>query len=192
VDDRLVGSDATATAAAVITGYWRMGFDSVAGWPAAPTSNFLSAVLDESAFYPTVLTPARVHSHFAASGAAPGPAVITGVTSGGTVSWTAPGAVGISAVTFGTNPSGAAQTISSPGPLDDGVWHHLVATLSPSGMVLYVDGLQAATSASTGAKSMSGSGAPGSTASPPGPRRRPRTFSRPPSTTRRSTRPLSR
>jgi hypothetical protein len=59
-------------------------------------------------------------------------------------------------VTFGTNPSGSAQTISSPSPLNDGVWHHLVATLAPSGMVLYVDGRLAASSASTGAKNMSG------------------------------------
>jgi hypothetical protein len=341
VDDQLVASDATATAAATITGYWRTGFDNLAAWPAAPTSNFFSGTVDEAAFYPVVLTPGQVHSHFTASGAAPGAATITGVTPAGTVSWTAPGSVGISPllsytvsasvasvvvqsvvvspattsttlgglvpgttytfkvtatnseastvssgvtatitgtpskytqavradgpslwyrldegsgttawdssgtvntgtyrgtvtlntagalggdstdtavlldgttgyvsssiqqsnptafsietwvkttsgsggmlvglgsgqtglsgttdrvlymtnggmVTFGTNPSGSAQTISSPGPLNDGVWHHLVATLSPTGMVLYVDGRQAASSASTGAKNMTG------------------------------------
>jgi hypothetical protein len=59
-------------------------------------------------------------------------------------------------VVFGANPSGTAQTISSPSALNDGVWHHLVATLSPSGMALYVDGRAAASSSATGARNMSG------------------------------------
>lgn len=35
---------------------------------------------------------------------------------------------------------GAARTINSPSPVNDGAWHHLVATLGPDGMRLYVDG----------------------------------------------------
>lgn len=40
---------------------------------------------------------------------------------------------------FGVYPN-AVRTVSSPGTYNDGQWHHVVATLSSGGMVLYVDG----------------------------------------------------
>ncbi|MDQ8003606.1 MAG: LamG-like jellyroll fold domain-containing protein [Pedobacter sp.] len=46
-------------------------------------------------------------------------------------------------VYFGVFP-GAVRTLASPTSLIDGQWHHAAATLSPSGMVLYIDGVQVA------------------------------------------------
>ncbi|WNV76401.1 PKD domain-containing protein [Geodermatophilus sp. DSM 44513] len=36
--------------------------------------------------------------------------------------------------------TGTRQSVSAPGSYNDGQWHHVVATLSPAGMALYVDG----------------------------------------------------
>lgn len=44
-------------------------------------------------------------------------------------------------VTFGVW-IGSASTVTSPQPLNDGQWHHIVATQGASGMALYVDGLR--------------------------------------------------
>jgi hypothetical protein len=40
---------------------------------------------------------------------------------------------------FGVYP-GSVQTIATPNPVTDGKWHYAVATLSPAGMMLYLDG----------------------------------------------------
>lgn len=59
---------------------------------------------------------------------------------------------------FGTHPS-AFNYLSSPAGVDyrDGNWHQVVATLSSSGSVLYIDGNQVATNATfTGGQNMSG------------------------------------
>ncbi|MGI3782898.1 MAG: PKD domain-containing protein, partial [Janthinobacterium lividum] len=40
--------------------------------------------------------------------------------------------------------SGTSRSITSPKTYNDGAWHHVVATLSSSGMVLYADGAKAA------------------------------------------------
>jgi hypothetical protein len=44
---------------------------------------------------------------------------------------------------FGVYPGGV-RTVSGNGTYNDGLWHHIVATLSSNGMVLYVDGLRVA------------------------------------------------
>lgn len=44
------------------------------------------------------------------------------------------------AVAFGVRPNQSRQAVISPGTYRDGSWHHAVATLSPEGMRLYVDG----------------------------------------------------
>ena len=43
-------------------------------------------------------------------------------------------------VMFGVYPASGRQTIESPAGLNDGEWHHVVATLNSEGMKLYVDG----------------------------------------------------
>jgi hypothetical protein len=41
-----------------------VGYDSLGGWAAHPTSNYLAATLDEVAVYTTTLTAARVAAHY--------------------------------------------------------------------------------------------------------------------------------
>jgi hypothetical protein len=65
VDGALQASDGQATGGEDFTGYWRVGGDSLGGWPDAPSSDFFSGDLDDVAVYPTVLTPARVAAHYA-------------------------------------------------------------------------------------------------------------------------------
>jgi PKD repeat protein len=43
-------------------------------------------------------------------------------------------------VLFGVKPDQTRQVVTSPGTYRDGAWHHAVASLSPAGMKLYVDG----------------------------------------------------
>jgi signal peptidase I len=54
------------------------------------------------------------------------------------------------------NWEGNAVTIASPAAVDDGRWHHAVATFGTAGMVLYLDGAQVATSNNNTAESYSG------------------------------------
>jgi signal peptidase I len=49
------------------TGSWRAGAESLTGWTAAPTTQFLSGTIDEVAVYTTVLTQARITAHFTAA-----------------------------------------------------------------------------------------------------------------------------
>lgn len=50
-------------------------------------------------------------------------------------------------ITFGVYPD-AVKTITSPASYNNGAWHHVVATLGPAGMALYVDGVLVASDAS--------------------------------------------
>ncbi len=52
--------------------------------------------------------------------------------------------------------NGTRYVLASPGAINDGRWHHLVGTLSGSGMAFYVDGVQVATNPANSAKSYSG------------------------------------
>ncbi len=65
VDNVLVASNATVTTAQNFPngGYWRVGGDTVAGWPSAPTSTYFAGSLDEVAIYGTALTAAQVTNH---------------------------------------------------------------------------------------------------------------------------------
>ena len=56
---------------------------------------------------------------------------------------------------FGVYP-GSYQTVTTTTGYADGAWHHMMATLGPAGMFLYVDGAPAASSTNTGAQSYSG------------------------------------
>lgn len=65
VDGALVGSRADATAAAVYTGWWRVGGDTLStSWPTRPTSTSLAGSLDEVAVYPAPLSAASVLAHY--------------------------------------------------------------------------------------------------------------------------------
>ena len=67
VDGVLVGKNGN-TAAQSYQGSWRVGGDNLSGWPNRPSSDFFTGLLDETAVYPKVLTPAQVANHYAAAG----------------------------------------------------------------------------------------------------------------------------
>ncbi|HEY5822528.1 MAG TPA: LamG domain-containing protein [Propionibacteriaceae bacterium] len=56
---------------------------------------------------------------------------------------------------FGINP-GTVQTITSASSYNDGAWHFVAATLGPSGMALYADGVSVGTNAATTAATNNG------------------------------------
>ncbi|MFF3330098.1 LamG-like jellyroll fold domain-containing protein [Streptomyces sp. NPDC002888] len=64
VDGVQAGSN-TVTTALNTTGFWRVGADTLSGWPSNPTSAFFAGTVDETAVYPTALTAARVAAHHA-------------------------------------------------------------------------------------------------------------------------------
>ncbi|RWZ68389.1 LamG domain-containing protein [Labedella populi] len=75
LDGALVGSRAGDITAGVFEGYWNVGGNTVAGWPGAPSSDFVDGAIDNIALYPVVLSPAAVAAHFdaATSGTEPVP-----------------------------------------------------------------------------------------------------------------------
>ena len=64
VDGALVASDASVTNGQNVTGYWRIGGDTVSGWPSAPSSAFFSGQMNDVAIYPTVLSAEQVALHY--------------------------------------------------------------------------------------------------------------------------------
>ncbi|MFJ7159935.1 LamG-like jellyroll fold domain-containing protein [Streptomyces sp. NPDC101118] len=46
------------------TGYWHVGGDNLAGWPARPSSDAFTGQIDETAVYPKALTAAQVWNHY--------------------------------------------------------------------------------------------------------------------------------
>ena len=70
VDGVLAGSDPTATNTAY-SGYWRAGGDSLAGWAARPSSDYLAGSIDEVAIYDRPLSAGQVASHYSLGGGQP-------------------------------------------------------------------------------------------------------------------------
>lgn len=63
VDGDKVASDASTTNGQAYQGYWRVGGDSIGGWPNAPSSAYLEGSVDEVAIYPSVLTTQQITRH---------------------------------------------------------------------------------------------------------------------------------
>ncbi|MFI9105744.1 LamG-like jellyroll fold domain-containing protein [Streptomyces fildesensis] len=63
VDGNLVASNAAYTTSQDYTGYWHVGGDQLYGWPSLPASNYFAGSIDETAIYPSVLTPAQIAQH---------------------------------------------------------------------------------------------------------------------------------
>lgn len=55
----------TAVSADNRTGYWRVGWDTLANWPSAPPSNTLAGSLADVAFYSTALSASQISTIFA-------------------------------------------------------------------------------------------------------------------------------
>jgi Concanavalin A-like lectin/glucanases superfamily len=65
VDGVLVATNANTTSQNY-TGYWRLGYDNLNGWPLAPVSRFFNGSLDETAIYGIQLSATQVAAHYAA------------------------------------------------------------------------------------------------------------------------------
>src|SRR5262249_12726675 len=69
LDGERPGSDPAATSQPY-TGYWRIGGDSLGGWPNQPSSAYFHGTVDEAAVYSTQLDADRVAAHHALGSAA--------------------------------------------------------------------------------------------------------------------------
>jgi len=52
------------TGAQVMNGFWRIGYDSLNGWPGTITSYYFTGALDEVAIYNYALSPAQISNHY--------------------------------------------------------------------------------------------------------------------------------
>ncbi|WP_406832167.1 PKD domain-containing protein [Pedococcus sp. KACC 23699] len=68
IDGVRVGKIPSVTAGQSFDGYWRIGGDSLGGWPAQPTSSYFAGSVDEVAVYDTPLSLSQVRAHYVASG----------------------------------------------------------------------------------------------------------------------------
>jgi hypothetical protein len=66
VDGALTGSKVIA-APGQYEGYWRIGGDTLTGWPGASSQTTFKGQLDELSIYPRQLAAADVTSHFQAA-----------------------------------------------------------------------------------------------------------------------------
>lgn len=65
-DGALVASNAAYTAPENYTGYWRIGYDTVSGWPGQPSNFWFTGQIRYAAVYSTVLSSTQVANHAAA------------------------------------------------------------------------------------------------------------------------------
>jgi PKD repeat protein len=71
VDGVRVGSRADTTGGATYYGHFRVGADTLSGWPSRPSSDNLSGQIDEAAVYHQVLAPTQIADHYRLSGRSP-------------------------------------------------------------------------------------------------------------------------
>lgn len=67
VDGELAASNGDVDSAAATTGYWRVGYDRLAGWASAPQSDYFSGQVDNVVVYNTALSPGQLAAHFDAA-----------------------------------------------------------------------------------------------------------------------------
>jgi hypothetical protein len=65
LDGQPVGTNPD-TAAQSYNGWWRLGYDNLAGWASVPTSAYFAGSLAQAAVYPTALTAAQIADHYRA------------------------------------------------------------------------------------------------------------------------------
>ena len=162
VDGVPVASSQTP-AAQTYTGSWRVGGDSLIGWPERPTSSYLAGSIDEFAAYPTALSAAQVTEHFTAGGGSPAepepapdttaPSAVSGASAAvngttATLTWSAAtDNVGVSgyriyrSVTEGFTPSAASLLTTASGSalshsdaeLEPGTYYYRVVAVDEAG-----------------------------------------------------------
>lgn len=67
VDGAQVARNSAVTAAQNYTGYWRIGYDSLSGWPNQPSSDRFAGSLAHAAVFPTALTATQVSQQYKAA-----------------------------------------------------------------------------------------------------------------------------
>jgi len=80
IDGELVASAPYTSSAANYDGYWRVGYDTLHGWPEAPSSYYFAGDVADIAVYPTPLGPTQVLSHYRAAGYSAAPAGVATVS----------------------------------------------------------------------------------------------------------------
>jgi signal peptidase I len=63
VDGTEVASNSGIAEGEPDTGYWKIGYDNLSGWPTAPTSYYFKGTIDDAAVYSTALTASQVTAH---------------------------------------------------------------------------------------------------------------------------------
>jgi signal peptidase I len=66
VDGAEVASNTSVATGESNTGYWRIGYDNLSGWPDAPTSYYFKGTIDDAAVYTSALTATQISAHYAA------------------------------------------------------------------------------------------------------------------------------
>ena len=68
IDGKRVASRVDTTAGQSYSGFWKVGGDSLGGWPGVGSSTYLAGDIADVATYPTVLTREQIDAHWVASG----------------------------------------------------------------------------------------------------------------------------
>ncbi len=66
VDGELLATNGAITVAESYSGWWRVGYDNLGGWPDEPTSDFFAGTVDEAAVFSTALSQAQVLASYRA------------------------------------------------------------------------------------------------------------------------------
>lgn len=66
VDGSQVAANPAVTTAESYSGWWRVGYDSLSGWPNAPTSSFFAGTVDDAAVWHSTLSAAQVLASYRA------------------------------------------------------------------------------------------------------------------------------
>jgi signal peptidase I len=66
VDGSQVAADSSTTTGESDTGYWRIGYDNLSGWPDAPTSYYFQGTIDDAAAYSAALSATQVAASYSA------------------------------------------------------------------------------------------------------------------------------
>jgi trimeric autotransporter adhesin len=66
VDGVKMASSTSVNTGANTAGYWRIGYNSLTGWPGAPTNNYFNGSIDDVSIYTTTQTAAQVYVDYGA------------------------------------------------------------------------------------------------------------------------------
>lgn len=66
IDGQLITNAPTLTDADSYTGYWRVGYDNLSGWPGVPSNFYFTGSIRHAAVYSIALTQQQITNHWAA------------------------------------------------------------------------------------------------------------------------------